>query len=391
MFRSRANELFDQLRHEYDLLMQENAAQKQHIKDLEDKNAFQLNEIKKTQAYIKDLNTYIKNMRRVPLVDIKNEEIQLKRLKMGSDWMTEGDPLLDIHLYKKYVLNTTVTRCEVGMCVGLVCGKSCFLIDGGFYALNQKKDIIESCDYRGIKKPVIADEPNCEMCFSTDNAFVYTVSNDRVIRKWDVREKKIIKKMGVKDDVVLMKCMGPCLVVVCKDLFMRIFEEDRMREISLGTKGLPFGMCYDGTRCIISMGDKRLLILNLETDNIETIQLSRNLYSIDSRNGLLIGASEDGLSLFKINYDTLDLEQKNVFKSKGRILICLFLSNNLVITAGMDTFFRFYDIETGKIMLLNCHSEFIMAVAVYGNALYTAGSDGKLIIWHYDVLGQICG
>lgn len=389
MFRSRINELFDQLRHEYDILVQENNAQKQHIKDLEEKNAFQLNEIKKTQAYIKDLNTYIKSMRRVPLVEIRTDEVPLKRLKLGSDWLVEGEPLLNIRLFKKYTLNTTITRCEVGSCVGIVCGRNCFLVDDGFYALNAKKDVIESIDYRCIKKPVIADEPNCEMCFSNDNAFVYTVSIDRIIRKWDIHEKKIVKKMSVKDDVVLMKCMGSSLVLVCKDLFMRVFEEDRMREISLGAKGLPFGMCYDGIHCMVSMGDKRLLTLNLENDTVNNIQLTRNLYSVDSRNGLLIGATEEGLSLFRINYEKMELEAKNVFKSKGRILICQFLNDQFVITAGMDTHLRIYDLETGRMMLLNGHSEYIMAFAVNKNELYTAGNDGKLKTWHFEAQSQV--
>lgn len=388
MFRSRFNELFEQLRHEYDILLQENAAQKLHIKDLEEKNAFQINEIKKTQAYIKDLSTYIKGMRRVPLVD-KHDDIPMKRLKIGSDWFLEGEPLLDIKLFKRYILNTTITRCEAGSCIGIVCGRNCFLIDDGFYVINHKKDTIESCDYRSIKKYVITDEPNGEMCFSDDNAFVYTVSIDRVIRKWDVKEKKIVKKMSVKDDVVLMRCIGTSPVLVCKDLFLRIFDEDRLREISLGTKGTPFAICHDGTYCMVSMGDKRLLVVNLLNDQINSIQLSRNLYSIDSRNGTLIGASEESLFVFTINYERMELTQKNMFKSKGRILICKFLGENYVITAGMDTQIRIYDITSGKILALNAHTEYIMTVAVNLNEIYTAGGDGKLKIWHFQPNNQL--
>ncbi|KAM0688471.1 hypothetical protein COBT_000268 [Conglomerata obtusa] len=392
MYRSRFSEQLDNLRHEYELVIQENISLKSHIKDLEDKLTFQLSEIKQTKTYIKDLNQYITSLRRVP-IDFKPEpgREKLKRIKLGSDWCIEGDELFDIKLLKQVNFYHSVSHLELsldGLYAGLIIARNVYLYDfenEHLYLVNNANETIDLIQVAALKKPVGNDESIFKICFSSDSNFIYTTNQDKIIKKWNLNEKKLTKKINVKDEVMLMTCNCDSLFALCKDSNIRIYDEDKVKEIPFNIKNNPTCLRISNNFCFIMMVDKKMIVLNTTNDEIRVINLPRVVHRFDIRNNYMVGCGPDEFSYhYKLNLEFMEVETELPIKGKGRILYNKFIEDKIVVCAGADSKVRVIDLENDKIEILNGYFEHIAAINLSKGFFCTISAHGRLRIWTYE-------
>jgi WD40 repeat protein len=351
MYRPRFAEMLDSLKHEYDILLQENTTLKHHIKELEEKGNFHLNEIKKAQAYIKELNSYILNIRRTPALDVKPEQSNLRKIKIGSDWFIEGDEFIEIKLFKSYQMFSPISNVQISPCgryVAIGIGRTVYYVDvktGMFSLLSVNKEIIERVNPVNLKNMITAEEGQALISFPKDSAILYTVHSDRVVRKWNILTGKLEENTsGFKDDIVAIKCVDDVLFACTRDMQVRIYNSNGIKNVNIGTGNeskpsciaIPkkMGHLFCGTT------DRKVIVVNLENEERrETIVSNKGVQCIDaSDDGKMRAASgpDDSVSMYKINTDTLELEQiYGPLRHRGKILTCKFFSNpRYVLTGG---------------------------------------------------------
>lgn len=382
MHRNRILDILDQLKHEIEVLQSENQSLKLHVKELEEKNSFHVQELKKTQSYIKELNHYIKNLRKVP---IENKEHEVKRLKSGSDWFLEGDPLFNISLSRK--LNIFGSKCVVssnGKYIGLVYKKNCYIIcSREVLYINHAKDMFECARTKSI------EEGKSDMCFSSDSVFLFTFHYDKIIRQWSIEDKKLVKKINIKEEVLFMKYASDSLIAICRDHVLRIFEEDKMKEISV-SKGCIIYMCVSEDReyCILGYSDQRLVVVDLMQDQMYTIHINTNIICLcvsKDKRTIVVG-SDDGLHLFRINQEYMDVESESCIKVKGKISkVNYIIDDNYLFASGSGDSIKIYDLKNNGCMALSCGEECLLDVDLSKNVLSTVSIDGCVKIWEFNL------
>lgn len=382
MHRNRIVDILDQLRHEIENLQSENQSLKLHVKELEDKTSFHLQELKKTQTYIKELNSFIKSMRKVPL---EVNEPQVRKLKVGSDWFMEGDPLMNISLARKFSMFGA--KCIISSdtkYIGLVNKKNCYIIyEREVLYINHAKDMFE------LARSKSADEGKADMCFSSDSAFVYTFHYDKIIRKWDMEERKLLKKINIKEDVIFMKCSSMSLIAICRDNVLRVFEEDKMKEITVA-KGIINCMCVSDDRklCYLGYTDRKLVVVDLMKDQMYSLHLNRsiNCMCVSSDKSIIVVGSDEGVILYKINQEYMEIEGESGIKVKGKIVkVKLMLKDNYLVVAGTGDSIKIYDLKNNGCMALSCGEESLLDVEVSKNVVCTASIDGLFKIWNFNI------
>ncbi|KAM0676498.1 hypothetical protein GVAV_000467 [Gurleya vavrai] len=395
MFRTRFDEFFENARHEHEILLKENVSLKAHIKKLEENLQYQHQEIKQAKTYIKELNQYITNLRRVP-VDFKPEPVRenLKRIKLGSDWVVEGEEFYDISLLKHYNFHQKVNQGETsfdGNYLLANCSKGLFFMNlkgEKLFFLNCTNETVDLTN-KNIFKVTKDEDVNNKMCFSTDSKFIYSSRHDKIIRKWDIEEKKLLKKINVKDDVLFMHCYKNVLIAICKDFMIRIFDEDKVKEISVNYKLNFISMKVYENLCYIATTDKKILVYNLINDEIKILNLPRLVNRFDVNENLLLASGIDEIStIYEINSEFMEIEKEISLKGKGRILFCSFINKNFILCAGVDSKIRIWNLETDKCEVLSGNFENILDFNCENKIFCTASTNGKLRIWEYKILDE---
>lgn len=396
MYRTRFTEMLDNLRHEYDLAMQENLSLKSHIKDLEDKLAYQLAELKQTKAYVKDLNHYITSMRRIP-IDLKQEPKEsreskepkdsLKKIKMGSDWSVEGDKIYEIKVEYQKIFYHNIQSVEIsndGNLIAIILLKNIFVLKNNYeslYFVNSLDDLIDAIQFSSLKR-FLEGETNPKMCFSSDSKHLYTTVTDKIIRKWNLEEDKLVKKINIHEDIFYMGCSEDSLVALCKDAVIRIFNEDKVKEIPLSIKNAPVFMKIYQNRFYISMTDKKMVLLDLKSDELKTVSLPKNIHRFDvHENKIICCSSDESVSIWNLNIDFCEFENETMLKTKGRIILLSFIDNKHVLLASSNSKYHIINFENDACETVNGYFENIVALNTQMGIFCTASTLGKFRLW----------
>ncbi|KAM0679145.1 hypothetical protein BDAP_000009 [Binucleata daphniae] len=423
MYRSRFTEILDNLRHEYDLTLQENLSLKTHIKDLEDKIAYQLAELKQTKSYVKELNYYITNIRKIP-IDL---DTTVKKIKMGSDWYVEGEEMYDVRLEKQKNLYHNIQSVEIsdnGNYIGVVVLNNVFIMkvnikhsntsntnngsgnasgstsgstssnsknsnentknytslqnDNLLYYVNSTDDLIDLL-HNNLKN-FVEGEISPKMCYSKDSKHLYTTVKDRIIRKWNLEENKLVKKVNIKEDIFYMQCSDDMLVTLCKDAVIRIFNEDKMREIPLNIKNTPVCMKIHKNYFYIAMTDKKMVMFNLQNDELKLINLQKNIHHFDVIDSLILcNTTDDVVGVYNIDREYCELKNEKIVKTKGRINFVSFIDEKHVILGSYNSQYQIVNLEDEKNEIVSGNMENL--VVLTEKYFCTASTSGMLRLW----------
>ncbi|KAF7682604.1 Guanine nucleotide-binding protein subunit beta-like protein [Astathelohania contejeani] len=414
MHHSRLTETAENLKKEFEQIFQENISLKMHIKDLEEKCNYYASEISKAHSFIHELQAQLASLRRCTESEVK--ERRVRRLKLGADWFMEGDYVVDAGLFWSVGFDSPVLCVEVaGDIVVVGCANNLFVIikekkrmfrleetGNEFVEINLVNNFVcNNPEQSIIPKNDIHNQPIL-IKFSDCHEYLYTVTPDLVIRKWNTRTLDLLWKFENQSDRVIDISVVGDHLFYCTDLFViKSFDDEGMaaydsKNITNYPRDKLVATCLEMSKdtkyAFCGTNDRKIVMFNLETgtykENVVHTKVIKTLDISSDGEFLITGGLMDTINVYCIDYDNMKIESiYGPLIHLGEVNIVRFLPEpEYVISGGNDHSIRIWDLENKKSIRISAHPHGVSSLGVGDGFFCSGGFDKRLRIWEYKIV-----
>jgi hypothetical protein len=376
----------DAIKQQYETLLEENRNLKQENTRLADANG---QYIRKIQYYMSVFNKQNTNKE----LGLKSLLKNTRCLKRGSDWLIEGDMLLDVSLSGKLTMpckitNATVSRC--GEYIAFGCNQQGFLVHRGTtYLLSTSTERMEVYD-RSVFEAGFQEPKAYHMGFTEDSAHLYATNGRGMMLMWSLEERALELSFKVGEAVGI--CVSGKLVLVAgSDKTLKVYENTKHILTMPSSEELNGPMtAISGSDIVYAVvGKNKLGVFDLKAESHYSSVVSEERIlgiAISKEHRVLsVGGYSRQTGLHRIKVDKPTFRLVDTIEQKGAVMSLAFLDGLLV--AGQQEGFIVWDITQKRSMRVQMNESNTIGLSVGGGFLVSVDNNGILRSWKVSISG----
>jgi hypothetical protein len=373
----------DAIKQQYETLLEENRTLKQENTRLADANGLYMRKIQYYVSAFKKGNG--KEM------GIKSPLKSARCLKRGSDWLVEGDMLLDVSLRAKVSMACKITNAVVSKCgeyIALGCNQQGFLMHRGMtYFLNSSTEQMEVYD-RSVLDTGFQEYKTYHLSFSDDSAHLYATNGRGVMRVWDLETHAVGCSFKIGEAVGV--CVSNGLVFVGgSDKTLRVYENTKhILTIASGDEFNGPMAAAPGAEVVYAVvGKNKLGVFDLKAESFHSSVVNDERIlgmAISPENRLLaLGGYGRLAGLYRIKADKPVFRLIDTIEQKGTVMSLAFLDGLVIV--GQHEGFIVWDMGQKRSMRVQVSESNIIGLSVGGDCLVSVDNNGILRNWRLSV------